>query len=144
MNDQEIGAQKFLEEFSLALESFKIENILPFYQFPVMLISDQGNVVVKDQKEMSSVLAQNFEQYKQYDFAHIGATLHSAEKISDTLVLVKVILLYTDSHGRNLFDAEYRHILQRDENNQLRISASVIVNEVERVREFLNRQPQEA
>src|SRR5689334_11694557 len=109
MNDQEIGAQKFLEEFALALESYKIEDILPFYLFPVMLLSDQGHVVVNNEKEMAGMLSQTFVQYKQYDFAHINATLHSAEKISDTLMLVKVVLLYTDSQGRNLYDAEYRH-----------------------------------
>jgi len=144
MNDQEIGAQKFLEEYTLAFESFKIETILPFYHFPVMLLSDQGNVVVNSEKEMAGMLSQTFVQYKQYDFAHVTATLHSAEKISDTLMLVKVVLLYTDSQGRNLYDAEYRHLLQRDEDGQLRIGASVIVNEVERIREYLNRQPLEA
>jgi len=144
MNDQEIGAQKFLEEFALALESYKIEDILPFYLFPVMLLSDQGHVVVNNEKEMAGMLSQTFVQYKQYDFAHINATLHSAEKLSDTLMLVKVVLLYTDSQGRNLYDAEYRYVLQRDEEGQLRIGASIIVNEVERIREYLNRQPQEA
>lgn len=144
MNDQEIGAQKFMEEYTLALESYKVENILPFYQFPSMVLSDQGNVVIKDQKEMAGMLTHSFEQYRRYDFAHINATLHSAEKISDTLMLVKVIYLYTDSQGKNLYDTEYRYILQRDDNGKLRINTAISVNEVERIREFLNRQPQEA
>lgn len=119
----------FLTDFKGALESGDPSQIIKYYKFPFLFISDQSKNMYTKSSDLVELFQQMVNQYKSYNVGKMDYEVISYKRVTDQIFIIEVKWDYMYPNGEKIFDCTYDYILHRDLNTPLKITSLISIDE---------------
>lgn len=103
---------EFLQRYAKAFLSFKATAINEHYEFPAILYTEAGEVVVFTEEEFTSNSTQLLEKYKSLSIGHIDFEILNKSSASNSLEFVEVMWHFKTSDRQNVYSANTNYLLK--------------------------------
>jgi hypothetical protein len=137
MDDERIPPQVeiFFSRYRQAIEAYDAHRLATFWGFPCMAISDDFVGTFASAEELRASLAQAYAIYQQYGLTRVAYTIKKYEKVSQSLVRVRLTWDYYGKDDRYLISTDNVYLL-RQEGEEYRAYITIPLDETEKMAEL--------
>lgn len=128
----------FLEHYGNCLGRFAIEEIADCYGLPCLILTDEGDLLVSERRQMVETFSAATDIYRQHGFASAHPRIAAFQATTATVATVDVTWDYRDAAGKKLLETDFRYLLRNNDAGEPKIRTVISINEAQRMAEFLS------
>lgn len=139
MDSLDAEIDDYLTRYAATLTNFDAHAAADLWGVPGMVLDDRFVGAADSREVMISGLEQGYPLYRSLGLASVGHEYLGCERVTDSIVIVRVRWLFYDAAGEQLTDGTNVYILRREEEG-LRAYVCIATDEAEKIQALADRQ----